>query len=279
MVTSYYPASYNEALEILSQQEITIIAGGTDLMVKKRSWSNTPPKFDNDVMFVSALDELNYIDRQGHDVHIGATVCLEDILDHFHTPSLLIDAVKVMASPAIRHSATLAGNVVNASPAGDSLPVLYLLDANIVLESTYGLRHVPIESFLIGPGQTTINSDEMIKEIVVTDAHFNHMKYWKVGSRKADTISKVCFCGAANVKRSEILDFRMAIGAVAPTIIRDRAIEASIIGKTVNYVKEHREAIAERYAPLIVPIDDQRSTAAYRKQAAMNLIMDFLKHL
>lgn len=279
MVKSYYPSSYNEALDILSQKEVTVMAGGTDLMVKRRSWSNLPPKFDTDVMFVNGLEELNYIDRQGHEVHIGATVTLEDILDHFHTPTLLVEAVKEMASPAIRHSATLAGNIVNASPAGDSLPVLYLLDANVVLESSYGLRHVPIQEFIVGPGLTTISNDEMVKEIVMTDYHFNHLKYWKVGSRKADTISKVCFAGAANVKKSEIVDIRMAIGAVAPTIVRNRGIEEGLIGKTVNYIKEHRTEIGQRYVDRIRPIDDQRSTADYRQQTAINLIVDFLKHL
>lgn len=207
MVESHYPQSYNEALEILSQKDITIIAGGTDLMVKRRSWSDTPPKFDNDVMFVSGLEELNYIDRHQSEVHIGANVTLEDILDHFHTPELLLEAIKVMASPAIRHSGTLAGNVVNASPAGDSLPVLYLLDAVMVLESTYGIRHVPIEEFIMGPGATSLANDEMVKEIIMTDHHFNHMVYRKVGGRKADAISKICFTGAANIKKSQIKDF------------------------------------------------------------------------
>lgn len=279
MVITYHPSSYNEALDLLSQNDITIMAGGTDLMVKRRSWSNTPPRFDSDVMLIGGLEELDYIDRQGHNVHIGSTVTLEEIMDHFHTPELLIDAVKVMASPAIRHTGTLAGNVVNASPAGDSLPVLYVLDGNVVLESVYGIRHVPIDAFIVGPGQTSINSDEMIKEIILSDHHFNHVTYRKVGGRKADAISKVCFCGAADIKKSEVKDFRIAVGAVAPTVVRVREIEQYVIGKTVNYIKEHREQITARYEPYITPIDDQRSNAVYRKQTALNLIMDFLKHL
>lgn len=279
MVESYYPKTYNEALDLLGQKDLMILAGGTDLMVKKRSWSNLPPKFEKDVMFVSGLGELAYIDRQGHNVHVGSTVTLEELMDHFHTPELLLDAVAIMASPAIRHSGTLAGNVVNASPAGDSLPVLYLLDANVVLESNKGIRHVAIEDFITGPGQSVINSDEMIKEIVVMDHHFNHKKYKKIGGRKADAISKICFCGAADIRKGEVKDFRMALGAVAPTIVRSKEIEQKVIGKTVEYVKQHSETIASMYEPLITPIDDQRSTAIYRKQTTMNLIIDFLKHL
>lgn len=279
MVNTFYPATYSEALEVLSQNEVILMAGGTDLMVRRRSWSDIAPKFERDVMLISSLGELDYIDRQGSNVHIGATVTLENILDHFHTPELLMDALKVMASPAIRHTGTLIGNVVNASPAGDSLPVLYLLDSVVVLESADGIRHVPVEDFITGPGKTSINSDEMVKEVILTDHHFNHISYRKIGGRKADAISKICFCGAVDIKKNNIKDFRIAIGAVAPTIIRNKEIEASLIGKSVDYIKEHRVDIANMYEPFITPIDDQRSSAKYRKQTAKNLIIDFLKHL
>lgn len=277
MVKSYNPTTYNDALEILSQEEVIIVAGGTDLMVRRRSWSDLAPKFDKDVMFVSGLEELKYIDRQGNNVHIGAGMSLEDIMDHFHTPELLIEAIEVMASPAIRHTGTLVGNVVNASPAGDSLPVLYLLDAVIVLESIYGMRHVPIEEFIVGPGQTTINNDEMIKEIVLTDHHFNHVTYKKVGGRKADAISKLCFTAACQIKKHVIEDFRMAFGAVAPTVVRRRELEAQIIGQTTTWLKEHKEDLESSYMAYITPIDDQRSNATYRKKACKNLMNDFMR--
>lgn len=279
MVNSYYPYSYDEALELLDKNNLTIIAGGTDLMVRKRSWSNIAPKFDTDIIFISGIEELDYIDRHNDEVSIGANVCLEDIMNHYDTPELLVEAIKVMASPAIRHSGTLIGNVVNASPAGDSLPVLYLLDATVLLESTSDSRHLPISEFIIGPGKTSIKKDEMIKEVVMIDHHFNYMVYKKVGSRKADTISKICFVGAANVKNGEIKDLRIAVGAVAATIVRDKSIEVSLVGKTVDEIKESRVEIANMYAPLITPIDDQRSSAKYRKETAINLIIDFLKNL
>lgn len=276
MVESFRPQSYDEALEILSREEVIIVAGGTDVMVRRRQWSQLTPAYDKSVMFLAGLEELNYIDRQGSNVHIGAGVSLEDIMDHFHTPELLIDAIELIGSPAIRHSATLIGNVVNASPAGDTLPILYLLDGVVVLESINGLRHVPIESFIVGPGKTSIKSDELVKEVVLHDHSFNHSSYRKVGGRQADAISKISFVGACHIKKHIIEDFRMAFGAVGPTVVRDKAIEASIVGKTSQWLKDNRERLIDQYMEQINPIDDQRSTADYRNKIGHNLMKDFM---
>jgi CO/xanthine dehydrogenase FAD-binding subunit len=279
MVKGYFPTSYEEALLLLNQHELTLIAGGTDLMVKRRNWSDLPPKFTTDVLFLKGIEELNYIDKQGSNVHIGAGVTLEDLLDHFHTPKLLVEAIRLIGSPAIRHSGTLAGNVVNASPAGDSLPVLYLLDAVIVLESTKGIRHVPIEDFISGPGSTVIDKDELIKEIIVTDHPYHHSVYKKVGGRKSDAISKVCFCAIAEVKKDIITDIRITFGAVAPRVVRLKHVENQIKGKSLSWLKTHLDQIHDFYDPFIQPIDDQRSSAVYRKTCAMNLLHNYLKHL
>ncbi|MDF1616066.1 FAD binding domain-containing protein [Petrocella sp. FN5] len=279
MVNTYYPTSYEEALELLNTHKPTIIAGGTDLMVRKRAWSDLPTGFDQDVLFVGQLEELNYIDRQGTNIHIGAGVTLEDIMDHFHTPTLLSDAIKIMASPAIRHRATLAGNVVNASPAGDTLPVLYVLDSVVVLESLDGIRHVPIDSFIKGPGKTIINHNEMIKEIILSGHKFNHSVYRKVGGRKADAISKLSVCMIMDIKKGIIQNFRAAFGAVGPTVVRDLAIESKLIGKSLAWLDENVEEIGKYYESIIKPIDDQRSSATYRKACTINLLTDFIKHI
>jgi len=276
MVKGYYPNTYSEALEFLSQEDMTVIGGGTDLMVRHRTWSQLPADLGDHVLFINSLEELNYIDRQGSNVHIGAGVSLEEIMDHFHTPELLTRAIEVIASPAIRHTGTLAGNVVNASPAGDTLPVLYLLDSVVVLESVYGMRHVPIEDFIVGPGRTAINSDELVKEIVLHDHSFNHLIYKKIGGRQADAISKVCFTGACRVHKHIIEDFRMTFGAVAPTVVRRKELEEKIRGKTTDWLKAHREELIDAYSEFITPIDDQRSSALYRKQVCRNLIHDFM---
>jgi CO/xanthine dehydrogenase FAD-binding subunit len=279
MVASYFPSTYGEALELLAERSLTIIAGGTDLMVKRRSWSDLPTQFDSDVLFLSGIEELNYIDRRGGNIHIGAGVTLEDLMDHFHTPKLLSEAIKIMASPAIRHSATLAGNIVNASPAGDSLPVLYVLEGVVVAESQKGIRHIPIEAFIKGPGKTDLQRDELIKEIIISDHHFNHTLYKKVGGRKADAISKVSFCGVADVKKNIVEDIKIAFGAVGPTVVRVKDIEDKIKGQSIDWLNQHLDTIHDFYEPFIRPIDDQRSSAVYRKTCAMNLLHGYLKHL
>ncbi|MDA3846490.1 MAG: FAD binding domain-containing protein [Vallitaleaceae bacterium] len=315
MVLSYRPVSYADALSILTKVPVTIIAGGTDLMVKKRSWSNLAPTFDGDVMFVGHLEEISYIKKLEKSnqkrIHIGATITLEELLYHKDTPEILRQALGVMASPAIRHTATLAGNIGNASPAGDSLPVLYILNAIVVLASSSGERQVPIEDFILGPGKTAINSDEMIKEIIIDDCNFGTVYYKKVGGRKADAISKVCFAGCGSKVDGQITDMRVAFGAVGPTVVRVRSLEEACVNahralqlsvsekpsedglvepSKVNFDQgdESSNSIAreqldsetvKKFADYVRPIDDQRSNAIYRKQIALNLLKDFITKL
>jgi len=210
---------------------------------------------------------------------------LEELLHHEDTPELLREAIKVMASPAIRHTATLAGNIGNASPAGDSLPVLYILSAEIVLASTKNERVIPISKFILGPGRTAIEPDEMIKEIIIDDVDFTTIYYKKVGGRKADAISKVCFAGCALRDGNKITDIRIAFGAVGPTVVRVEELEAAFLKEAptedaliedTSEVVKATELISQ-YSSYIKPIDDQRSNAKYRKQIALNLLGDFLK--
>ena len=276
MVKSYIPGTYKEALEILSADNVTIMAGGTDLMVKKRNWSGLAPHFEKSVMFVSQLKELDYIRRINGELCIGATATLETILHDENIPGFLKKAISLMASPGIRHTATLAGNIGNASPAGDTLPVLYVLDARILLGSSEGESIVPIERFIKGPGSRNMRSNEMISEIIIENKEFDFTMYEKVGGRKSDAISKVSFAGAVSTKFSNISDIRMAFGAVAPTVVREKQFETRFIDIPIQDIKRMKEMIIEIYEPSIKPINDQRSTAAYRKKCALNLLGKFL---
>lgn len=277
MVNSFYPTSYIEVLDILDRNEVIIFAGGTDLMVKRKNWSNLPAKFDKDVMFLAGLKELNYIKKEGNRITIGATTTLQEVLLDKNTPRLLVEALKVIASPAIRHMGTLAGNIVNASPAGDTLPVLYLLNAVIVAESKTSIRKIPIEEFITGPSKTSLKENEMVKEIILTDCEFTKSVYKKIGSRKANTISKICFCAGIKIEDSEITDIRVSFGAVAPRVVRKREIETRYIGKVLKELKESEEVLVEEYSKYIVPIDDQRSNKKYRKKVALNLLKNFIE--
>ncbi|MBN2557295.1 MAG: FAD binding domain-containing protein [Clostridia bacterium] len=276
MVRSYIPKSYGEALDILSKGDLTIMAGGTDLMVKKRNRAGLLPSFQKDVLFLSGIKELSYINKENSSVRIGSMTTLEEILYSKQIPSLLREAAAIMASPGIRHTATLGGNIGNASPAGDTLPVLYLYNAMIIIESKRQTREVPIEEFITGPGRTTFGPGELIKEIVLEEAKFNVLYYKKIGGRKTDAISKVSFAAGAFARNGIVEDIRMAFGAVSPRVARDRGIEDSIKGTPAAGILDLAEEIRNGYGNIINPIDDQRSNAKYRKKCCMNMIDDFL---
>lgn len=276
MVNSYIPKTYKKALEILADNKLTILAGGTDLMVKTRKWSGLAPGFKGDVLFVSQLKELDFILKKDSKIHIGATTTLERLLHDKDTPELLKMAIAQMASPGIRHTATLVGNIGNASPAGDSLPVLYILNAKIVLESNEAERVLSIEDYILGPGSKDMKSNEMIREIIIDDVKFDYVMYEKAGGRKSDAISKVSFSGAFSSYHGVVRDIRIAFGAVGPTIVRMKDYETRLKETHVLELVRMSDIIQDQYAPVIQPINDQRSTAEYRKTCALNILGKFL---
>jgi xanthine dehydrogenase FAD-binding subunit len=279
MVNHVIPLSYIEALNVLKNGSYQIMAGGTDLMIQKRSSANTPPRFDKNILYVFNLEELKYVIKESNSIRIGSMTSLESLLNHDLTPCLLKTVIKDIASPALRYVATLAGNIANASPAGDTLVALYLLDAIVVLESIYGVRKLPIEQVILGPRQTIINPTEIIKEIIIPDHNFNKTEWVKVGGRKADAISKVSFCGAVSIVDQKIVDLRISLGAVYKTVIRNKAIERILIEEDIKHLKENPEIVCALYDSLIKPIDDQRSNQIYRKKVAKNLIKSFIQNM
>lgn len=279
MVKNVIPTSYEDALELLNENNFKIIAGGTDLMVQRRSWAETPPKFEEDVLYIFNLEELKYIKEEDNYILIGATTPIEHVLESDLTPQLLKEAIAIMASPALRHMATIAGNIGNASPAGDTLPILYLLDAVIVLDSVLGKREIPINEFITGPRKTIIQTNEIIKEIKIPLSKFTGSRFEKVGGRKADAISKVSFAGAVNIKNNKVVDFRIAFGAVSATVLRRKEIENKYIGLTYNELINRIDEVVSDYDPFVRPIDDQRSNKEYRKTVALNLLRNFVENI
>ncbi len=278
MVRHIIPLSLEEAKRYLKEKSFKIIAGGTDLMVQHRSWAETPPQFEENLLYVFNLDELKYINKEDNILHIGSLTPIEEVKDHKDTPYLLEEAIKIMASPALRNAATIAGNIGNASPAGDTLPVLYVYNALVKLENEI-VRRVPIEEVIKGPRKTIIQKDEIITEISFELSPFTHMQFVKVGGRKADAISKLSFCGAINISHNLVTDFRIAFGAVGPVVVRNKKIEDKYLGLRVEELKNSIEEIISDYKELITPINDQRSTKEYRKQVSLNLLKEFILSL
>ena len=224
MVNHYIPTTLEEALDILKKKDVKIIAGGTDLMVQRRKWANTVPQF-NATMNIINIAELSYTKVSQGKLYVGSTTSLTDVLRCEATPDLLKTTIQEIASPALRNIATIAGNIGNASPAGDTIPILYVLNAKVTLQNKNASRTLPIEEVITGPRKTVMKKDEIITEIIIPLQEFTSTTFVKVGGRKADAISKVSFTGAVIIQNQMIMDIRIAFGAVAPVIVRSKKLK------------------------------------------------------
>ena len=277
MIQHFIPSNLNEALEILSKHNCFILAGGTDLMVRKHISTGVLPHFEKDILYVMDLKELDYINLDSDkNIHIGASTRFIEIEESPLVPEIYKKVIREIASPNIRNMATMAGNIANASPAGDSIVPLVLNDADVVLVSVNGERTISVNDFILGVRKIDRKPDEMIKEIVLKPQELNYF-YKKVGSRKAESITKVSFLGAYRVEDGIIKDFRIAFGSVAIKVVRNTKVEKKYIGKSVKELKVNQ--VVQDYAKLIAPITDQRSNKEYRHKVAMNLLKKFLVDL
>ncbi len=279
MVKHTIPKNLNEAINYLYQGDYQVIAGGTDLMIQRRNSADLPPLFNSNLLYVFNLEELKYVIKEESQIRIGSMTSLETLLHHPDVPKLLKDVIGEMASPGIRNVATLAGNIANASPAGDTLVALYLMDAIVVLSSVNQNRYLPIEKVILGPRKTCIENNELIKEIIIPNHQFTQTSWVKVGGRRADAISKVSFAAAVTIDKGSVMDFRMAFGAVFMTVVRSRQIEKLYKNLSVKALKNDVQNIVFHYQELIKPIDDQRSNKTYRSQVSQNLIEDFIRKI
>lgn len=276
MVNHHIPSTLQEALKILDKHDCYIMAGGTDLMVVKHQRSGLIPNFDKDVCYIANLEELQYIFEDEKGVHIGAGTKFSDIEVNELVPEILKQIIHELASPNIRNMATMAGNIANASPAGDSIVGLYLLDAELELVNIHGSRMVPIKDFIFGVRKIHRNQNELIKEIFIPH-HDDLNTYWrKVGSRAAESISKITFAGGYEVENGKVKDLRMAFGSVSITVVRERKVEEKYIGMSVEELHNHVEDIVMDMSKFVQPITDQRSTKEYRYKVAMNILKDFI---
>jgi CO/xanthine dehydrogenase FAD-binding subunit len=275
MSTSYRPETLDELLKLMDEKDLIPFAGGTDLMVQNAGPEG--PEFKKDVVFLGHLDELKHIRKEGHNLIIGSGATLTAIEKHPDTPELLRKAVSLIAAPALRNRGTMGGNICNASPAGDSIPPLYALDAGFRLLSVKGERTLKAEEFFKGPGRTDRRKEEILKEIIVPLKEWSVKKYRKVGTRAANALTKCSITAAAEIKGGRIDDISIAFGAVGPVIVRDKSLEQNLKGLKTDEMKGKIPSILKDYSAIIVPIDDQRSTAEYRKQVCLNLLKSFLE--
>lgn len=276
MVKVFIPETLEGALRIRTLHETLIINGGTDVMVKYRCWNGMQPDFPMDVLYIGNLAELKRIEIVEGKLMIGAAVTLSELLEHPLVPDYIKLPIRQMASPAIRNMGTLAGNLCNASSSGDSLPMLYALEAEVTLASMHGTRKLPVAQFITFAKQTLLQPDELVTEIMIPLSDFPIVYYRKVGGRKVNAISKASFYAVAIKKAGVIEDVRIAFGSVAPTAVRDRACEEILIRTSEAELDAKIETLRTRYGELFAPLNDTRSTADYRRRVSLQLLEDFI---
>ncbi len=274
------PRSLQEALEIRSRTGAIPLAGGTDLLVRHRSWTGTLPDIHEPVLFVGALSELQGVEesRDGgrRTLRIGAGVTYADLLVDPRVPELVRSSIIELAAPGLRNVATLAGNICNASPAADAVCALYTLDASVELASTEGSRTVGIEEFIAGPGRTTLGPDELVVAVNIPLIEGDRVLYQKVGTRRANALSKLSICAHATVEDDTVAAIAIALGAVGPTVVRVREAEELVLFKPLSKIPGQIESVVDAFRPFVTPISDQRSTAEYRREVALGLVRRFL---
>jgi CO/xanthine dehydrogenase FAD-binding subunit len=252
-------------------------AGGTDLMVLLEAGKLPHHKFVN----IWGLPELRGIEVSPAHVTLGALTTYTELRRHeiiAREFPLLCQAAAETGSIATQNRGTLGGNIANASPAADSPPALFVYDAELELVSARGARWVPYHGFWSGYKQIDLRSGEVIRRIRLPREKSGWKQYYrKVGTRRAQAISKVCFAGAARVDAGRIMDVRIALGSVAPTVLRAVQTEKTLRGERLSPAILH--AAQEVLAREIAPIDDMRSTSRYRRRIVQHLLAEFCEAL
>jgi CO/xanthine dehydrogenase FAD-binding subunit len=248
-------------------------AGGTDLMVLLEAGKLPHRRF----LSIWKLPELGGIEVTSDHVILGALTTYTEFRGHnvlAREFPLLCRAAAETGSVATQNRGTLGGNIANASPAADSPPALLVYDADLELVSASGSRWVPYHGFWSGYKQIALRPDELISRIrLLRDKNGWKQHYRKVGTRRAQAISKVCLAAAAHLDGDRIADLRIALGSVAPTVFRAVETENVLRGQrlTPALIATARDTLARE----ITPIDDMRSTALYRRRIAQNLLAEF----
>jgi CO/xanthine dehydrogenase FAD-binding subunit len=269
------PRHLFEAYELLAAGPTRPIAGGTDVMVQITGELGPIPER---MLDLSRLDALRGIDLTAEGLVVGAAATYTDIrrsaLCREHLPAL-VEAAATIGAAQIQNRGTLGGNVANASPAGDTLPVLLAADAVILVGGQRGERAIPAAEFFTGYRETALAPDELILQIRFPLPPRRELVFRKVGTRRAQAISKVVMALAWRDLGSSWSDVRVALGSVAPTPIRAAATEAALEG--AQPTPQVADRAAETLAAELSPIDDVRSTAEYRRTVAARVLHRILR--
>lgn len=269
----FLPHTLEELWDILEHHpSAALYAGGTDLLVNMRAGRINP----DCLICLERLDSLKGVKDHGREVFIAARTThsrlIEDQSIREQFP-VLIKAASTLGSPPIRHMGTIGGNIVTASPAGDTLPALYTLSAEVELRKADSSRRLPIRRFIKGPGQVDLDQREILAGVWISkDQGWNVSHYEKVGRRKAQACAVASMAAvleltdAGTVKRA-----KLAWGSVGPTVVTSDELNDALLGERLSEETLKRAGVLLEKA--ISPIDDIRASAEYRRMVAKDLLL------
>lgn len=275
------PRLLDEALEVLRAGNVTIVAGGTDLMPQSKTGR---ARFRPVLMNIRRIPDLRGMEECDGVVRFGALTTVTELLDSALVKSrfnALWQACDHFASDQLRNAATIGGNICNASPAGDTLVPFLVFNARVVLASkpdgAVTTRTVPLAEFFVGPGRTHRRPNELLTAVEVPLPPENFVsEFFKFGTRPALDISAIAI-GLGAVRAGDTLrDVRLAFGAVAPTPIRAPNTEAALEGKPLAAAVDAALAAADAE---IHPISDVRASEWYRRELVRNILRRMLDHV
>jgi xanthine dehydrogenase small subunit len=277
MPAYFRPRTLQEALQVRADRETVVLAGGTDIYPAKTARAAWGDMRHPDVLDISAVDELRGIGETGEHLRFGALTTWAELRRAVLPPAFAgyQAASREIGGPQVQNRGTLVGNICTASPAGDGLPCLLTLDAEVELASLGGIRVMPVAEFVDGYRHTLCRPDEIVLAIRVRKPEASAQgRFVKLGARRYLVISIVMAAATISTDADGTVgQARIAVGACSPVARRLPALEAELVGRPLRDMAA--TAAAEHLKPL-APIDDIRATETYRRSAALQVVRDLL---
>lgn len=269
----FLPRTPEELWAVMENTPAPVLyAGGTDLLVRLRDGEAV----HGDLVCLERLQLLKVIENQGEEVFIGAAATHSQLLKNpliRREFPILVQALQVLGSPPIRHMGTIGGNIVTASPAGDTLPPLYVLDAEVEIRSKFQTRRLALKDFILGPGIVKLRPEEVVWGIWLRkQPSWNVHHYEKVGRRKALACSIASLAAVIELSESGVVTkARLAWGSVGPTVLSFPEVDNDLVGQRLSI--ETLSSLATQVELLVSPIDDIRATSEYRRKVSGSLLL------
>jgi len=267
----YRPTALEELLEFKAREggRARILDGGSNVLVYIKEGSIA----GGTLVDVKSLEAIKGIELRDGRVEIGAGELIADIMDSqliLEKIPFLREVLQKFANPLVRNMATLAGNIADSSPIGDTIPPLLVLEAEVVVASAKGQRVIPLEEFFTGPGKNVLKEDEVILKVRFPLPDKGSGGHIKLGLRKGTSCSVASVAVWIAAEKNRVEEIRIALGGVAPTAVRARKTEEAFKGQILDW--DRISELSEKVMEEVSPITDVRGSAEYRKQVSASLL-------